>query len=136
LAHEGGKVVSPTHWLLLSSRKCFWYLFLLEVEFTPRGHSAVGKIMSMKNSNDTIWNRTSGFPTCSAVPQPTASSRVPLKISKVIICMGSKNVIFQWIKNYQWIDLLLIFYLVYINYYIQLKFMLLNLVKNKLKVIL
>jgi len=22
----------------------------------PQGHSAIGKIMSMKNSNDTIWN--------------------------------------------------------------------------------
>ena len=26
----------------------------------------------MKNSNDTIWNRTRDLPTCSAVPQPTA----------------------------------------------------------------
>jgi hypothetical protein len=28
--------------------------------------------MSMKNFNDTIGNRTSDLPTCSAVPQPTA----------------------------------------------------------------
>jgi len=28
--------------------------------------------MSMKNSNDTIWNRTRDCPTRSAVPQPTA----------------------------------------------------------------
>ena len=28
--------------------------------------------MSMKNSNDTIKNRTHDFPACSAVPQPTA----------------------------------------------------------------
>ena len=28
--------------------------------------------MSMKNSNDTIGNRTRDLPTCSAVPQPTA----------------------------------------------------------------
>jgi hypothetical protein len=34
----------------------------------PRGHSAAGRIMSMKNSNDTIGNRTRGLPTCSAVP--------------------------------------------------------------------
>ena len=29
----------------------------------------------MKNSNDTIGNRTPDLPTCSAVPQPTAPPR-------------------------------------------------------------
>ena len=33
----------------------------------------------MKNSNDTIGNRTRDLPTCSAVPQPTASPRTPVK---------------------------------------------------------
>ena len=33
--------------------------------------------MSMKNSNDTIGNRTRDLPTCSAVPQPTAPPRAP-----------------------------------------------------------
>ena len=32
----------------------------------PQGHSAIGRIISMKNSNDTIWNRTSDLPICSA----------------------------------------------------------------------
>ena len=36
----------------------------------PQGHSASGRIMSMKNSNDTIGNRTLDFPACSAVLQP------------------------------------------------------------------
>jgi hypothetical protein len=31
----------------------------------------------MKNSNDTIGNRTSDLPVCSAVPQPTAPPRAP-----------------------------------------------------------
>jgi len=31
----------------------------------------------MKNSNDTIGNRTRNLPTCSAVPQPTALPRAP-----------------------------------------------------------
>jgi len=31
----------------------------------------------MKNSNDTIGNRTRDLPACSAVPQPTAPPRVP-----------------------------------------------------------
>jgi len=36
-----------------------------------------GRIMSMKNSNDTIGNRTRDLLTCSAVSQPTALPRVP-----------------------------------------------------------
>jgi len=31
----------------------------------------------MKNSNDTIGNRTRDLPTCSAVPQPTVPLRAP-----------------------------------------------------------
>jgi hypothetical protein len=31
--------------------------------------------MSMKNSNDTIGNRTRDLPACSAVPEPTAPPR-------------------------------------------------------------
>ena len=38
----------------------------------PQGHSAVGRIMLMKNSNDTIVNRTRALPPCSAVTEPTA----------------------------------------------------------------
>jgi len=43
----------------------------------PQGNSAAGRIMSMKNSNDTIGNRTRNLPTCSAVPQPSTPPRVP-----------------------------------------------------------
>jgi len=32
----------------------------------------------MKNSNDTIGNRTRKLPTCSAVPQPTTLPRAPI----------------------------------------------------------
>ena len=32
----------------------------------------------MKNSNDSVENRTRDFPACSAVPQPTAPPRAPL----------------------------------------------------------
>jgi hypothetical protein len=35
-AHEGGKVVSPTHRLPLQPRKYSWYSFLLDAESTPR----------------------------------------------------------------------------------------------------
>ena len=35
--------------------------------------------MSMKNSNNTIGNRTRDLPACSAVPQPTAPPRAPVE---------------------------------------------------------
>ena len=43
----------------------------------PQGHSAAGRITSMKNSNDTFGNRTRDLPTCGVVPQPTAPPRAP-----------------------------------------------------------
>jgi hypothetical protein len=48
-----------------------WYHFCYRLS-RPHGQSAAGRIMSMKNSNDTIENRTGHLPACSAVPQPTA----------------------------------------------------------------
>jgi hypothetical protein len=33
--------------------------------------------MSIKNANDTIGNKTSDLPACSAVPQPTALPHAP-----------------------------------------------------------
>ena len=42
-----------------------------------QGHSATRRITSVKNSNDTIGNRTCDLPACSAVPQPTAPPRAP-----------------------------------------------------------
>ena len=50
---------------------------MFEAEST-QGHSAAGRFMSMKNSNDNIVNRTRDLPTCSAVPQPNAPPRAPL----------------------------------------------------------
>jgi hypothetical protein len=35
----------------------------------------------MKNSNDTIGNRTRNLPNCSAVPQPTAPPRTPFTVT-------------------------------------------------------
>jgi hypothetical protein len=42
-----------------------------------QGLSAAGRIMSMKNFNDTIGNRTRDLPACSTVPQPTVPPRAP-----------------------------------------------------------
>ena len=49
----------------------------------PQGHSAAGRIMSMKNSSDTIGNRTRDLPACSAVPQPTTPPRTPITIKMI-----------------------------------------------------
>ena len=75
-AHVDGKIFSPTPWQPLPSRKFSWYSFLLEAEST-QWHSAAGRIMSMKNCNDTIGNRTCDLPACSVVIQPTAPPRAP-----------------------------------------------------------
>jgi hypothetical protein len=34
----------------------------------PQGHSATGRIISLKNSNDTIGNQTRDLPVCSVGP--------------------------------------------------------------------
>ena len=75
--YEGVKVVSPTHRPSspLPQRKYSWYSFLWVAESTP-SHSAAGRIMSMKNSNDTKGNRTRDLPTCSAVPQLTCKKKI------------------------------------------------------------
>jgi hypothetical protein len=52
--------------------------FLLEIVSRPLRHSAAGSIMSMKNSNDTIGNRTRDRPVCSTVLLPTAPTRAVL----------------------------------------------------------
>jgi hypothetical protein len=43
-----------------------------------QGHSAAERIMSMKNSNETIGNQTHYLLACSAVPQPTAPQCNPV----------------------------------------------------------
>ena len=66
-AQEGGKVVSLTHrpHLLPGNPPGTHFCYRLS---RPQGHSAIGRIMSIKNSVDTICNRTSDLPICSAAP--------------------------------------------------------------------
>jgi hypothetical protein len=71
LAHEGGKVISPTHRPPLAPGNIPGTHFCYGLS-QPQGHIAAGRIMSLKNSNDNIGNRTRDFPACSAVPQPNA----------------------------------------------------------------
>jgi hypothetical protein len=75
-AQDGGKVVSLTH------RPPFPPGYAPGTHICsrlsrPQGHSAIGRIMSMENSNDTIWNRTSDLPICSSVTTTVPPSAVP-----------------------------------------------------------
>jgi hypothetical protein len=87
-ANEGGKVVRLTHQPPLPPGNIpgTYFCYMLS---QPRGHIAAGRILSMKNSNDTIKNRTRNLPACSTVPQPTAPPRTPRrKVSYVnLYCM-------------------------------------------------
>ena len=47
----------------------------------PRDHSATRKIMSTKNSNDTIRNPTRDLPARSTVPQPTVPRAPPKNLT-------------------------------------------------------
>jgi len=38
----------------------------------------------MKKSNDIVGNRTRDIPACSAVPQPTAPPRAPIRYMKLV----------------------------------------------------
>jgi len=80
-AHEGGKGWQLYAPAAFTPRKYSWYSFLLEAELTP-GHSAAGRIKSMKNPNDHIETRNHDLPACSAVPQPTAPPHTSLPVFK------------------------------------------------------
>jgi hypothetical protein len=72
-AHEGGKVISPTHLPSLPPRNNHFCYRLIR----PEGHSAAGRTKSMKNLREPIGNRSCDLPVCSTVAQPTALSCTP-----------------------------------------------------------
>ena len=67
MAQNGGKVVSLTHRLFLPPGNAPGTHFCYRLS-RPQGHRVIRRIMSMKNFNGTIWNRTSDLPICSAAP--------------------------------------------------------------------
>jgi hypothetical protein len=73
-AHEGGRVVSPTH-LPPLPQEIFLVLISIRSWVDPRA-IVRPEAMLMKNLNDTIGKRTLDLPACSSVPQPTAPLRV------------------------------------------------------------
>ena len=66
-AQGGGKVDKLTHRPHLSKGNFPGTHFCSRLS-RPQGHSAIGRIMSRKNSSDTIWDRTSDLPICSTAP--------------------------------------------------------------------
>ena len=66
-AQDGGKVVSLTRRPHLPRGNTPGTHFCQRVS-RPQGHSVTGRIMSLKNSNDTIGNRTRDLLVCSALP--------------------------------------------------------------------
>jgi hypothetical protein len=62
--------------------------------------------MSMKNSNDTIGNRSCDLPPCSAVPQPTAPPRAPNLLTKAAIIVGRSLYATVFGFNQRWIYLM------------------------------
>jgi hypothetical protein len=71
-AHESDKVVSSTHGPPLPTG-IFLVLIYVRGWVNPRAIRRPEGFVSMKNSIDTIGNRTRGLRACSAVPQPTVS---------------------------------------------------------------
>ena len=76
-AHEGGKVVKLTHRPPLPPGNIPGTHFCQRLN-QPQGHSATGRNMPMKNSSDTIENRTRELPACTTVPQPRVLPRTPI----------------------------------------------------------
>ena len=66
-AQDGGKVGSLKHRPLLHPGNTPGTHFCYRLS-PPEGHSAIGRITSMKISNDTIRNRTSDLLICSTAP--------------------------------------------------------------------
>jgi len=78
MAQDGGKVVSLTYRPPLPPGYTPGTHFFYRLS-RPQGHSAIGRIMSIKNSNDTICNRTSDLPICSTAPKPLCYCGSPSK---------------------------------------------------------
>jgi hypothetical protein len=104
-AHKGGKVVSPMYRPPLPPGNISGTLLCYRLS-QPQGHSAAGRIMSMKNSSYNIGNRTRDLPTCSVVPEPTALPRAPQTTSGVIKLFVMKLSVLMQTEFSSWLSTL------------------------------
>ena len=111
---KSGKVVSPTHRSPLPRQEIFLVLRLSR----PQRHSAAGRIMPKKNSNDTIGIRTRHLPACSIMPQPTAPTRAPRILKTHYILKLEWNVCTCLTQLY-----LVVYIYIYRIYYIKINYM-------------
>jgi hypothetical protein len=83
-AHEGGKVVSPTHRRPLPQEI---FLVLISVRGWVDRRTIVRQkgVRQWKKSSDTVGNRTHDLPVCSAVPQPLRHRMPPIVYSPAAV---------------------------------------------------
>jgi hypothetical protein len=69
----------------------------------PHGHSAPGRVMSMKKSSDTVENRNHNLLSCSAVPQPAAPQRAQSYVLYIYIYLYITTFVFcihhSWLRS-------------------------------------
>jgi hypothetical protein len=98
---EGGKVVSPTHRPPLIPQDTPGTHFCYR-QRRPQWHSVAGRIMSMKDSNDSIGNRIHDRTACSAVPQRTAPLCRSTTIMDPILTFGMRvSVLYVYCVSYK-----------------------------------
>jgi hypothetical protein len=108
-AHEGNKVVSPTHRLPLPARKYAWYSFMLEDETTP-WPQCDRKDYVNENFQCNVGNRNREIPACRVLPQATLQTEtnddmwhifyivkvcINIEFKFIMICAN----IFRYLKN-------------------------------------
>jgi len=75
------------------------FLISLKKFSRPKGHSAAGRFMSIKNSGDTKGSRTRYLLSCSPVPVPTALSRALYKVYITIFVFGLFYISNSWLRS-------------------------------------
>ena len=98
VAHEGGKVVSPTYGPPSPPPGTIPGTHFCSRLSWTQSHNAAWRIMWMESSSDTTENWTCDLPTCSAVPQPTPPSAEKLDFGKHV---GKQN-LGEQSAGYRW----------------------------------
>ena len=90
---DGGKVVSLTHQPPLPTQNTPGTHFCQRLS-RSQSHSATGRIMSLKNSNDTMGNRTRDLPVLQRSALTTTPPRAPPFIIKLKFNKGNSSLRF------------------------------------------